>query len=103
MVGTMFATVRESTFDPDKLSRGRAQLEEFGALRDQQPGFAGAVTVDAGNGRLLTLVLWESEEHATAATTRLDPEAQRLLAPLWTIPSRVIAQGPVVRSDLIRS
>ena len=44
----MFATVRETTFDPDKLRQGRAQLEAFWALRDRQPGSGGDVAVDAG-------------------------------------------------------
>jgi hypothetical protein len=96
----MFATVRESFYDPDKLRQGGAQLEEFAALRARQPGFAGSATVDAGGGRTLTLALWESEAQATAARAALEPEAQRLLGPLLVTPSRLIAQGPVLRSDL---
>ncbi len=99
----MFATVRETTFDADKRRQGQAQMDEFFALRDRQPGYAGSVAVDAGNGRTLGVTLWESEAHATAAATVLQPEAERLMAPLWTTPSRVIAQGPVLRSDLVKS
>ena len=99
----MFATLRETIYDPDKLRQGRAQLEEFAALRGRYPGYAGAVVVDAGDGRRLTLTLWESEEYALAARVVLDPEAQRLLAPLATVPARVIAQGPVLRTDLVKS
>jgi hypothetical protein len=99
----MFATVREATYGPDQLRQGQAQRDEFAALRDRQPGFAGSVMVDAGDGRTLTLALWESEAHATAARVVLEPEAQRLMAPLWTTPSRVIAQGPVIRTDLVKS
>ena len=99
----MFALVRETTYDPDKVSQGRAQLEEFLALRDRQPGFAGAVVVATGAGRTLTLALWESETHAEAARAVLEPAAQRLLAPLSIMPSRIIAQGPVLRSDLVKA
>ncbi len=99
----MFAVVRESIFDPDKRRQGQAQIEEFAARRSRQPGYAGYVAVDAGDGRMVMLVLWESEAHATAATTAMEPEAQRLMGPLWTTPSRVIAQGPVLRSDLVKS
>src|SRR6185503_10618990 len=95
--GTMFASVRETTFDPDKLRRGQAQMEEFVALRGRQPGFAGVVTVDAGDGRMLTVTLWESEAQALAARAVLEPEAQRLLGPLSTVQGRFIAQGPVIR------
>ena len=96
----MFASVRETTFDPEKLRQGQARLEELRALRERQPGYAGIVVVDAGDGRMLTLVLWESEEQATAARAVL--EATRLLAPLATIPGRSIAQGPVLRTDLAK-
>ena len=97
----MFASVREATFDPEKRRQAQAQLEEFAALRERQPGYAGVVAVDAGDGRVLTLVLWESEAHAEAAGAVLEPESQRLLAPLATVPGRFIAQGPVLRSNLV--
>ena len=96
----MFAAIRETTFDPDKLSRGRAQMEEFEALRDRQPG---VVAVDAGDGRRLTLTLWESEAQAMAARAVLEPESQRLLAPLSTVPGRFLAQGSVLRTDLAKT
>jgi hypothetical protein len=97
----MFVTVRETFYDPAQVSRRRAHLEEFAALRARQPGFVGAVAVDAGAGRVLTLVLWESEERASTALARLEPEARRLLGPPRATPSRVIARGPVL--DVARS
>ena len=99
----MYAVVRESHYDPQKLSQGQAQMDEFWALRDRQPGYAGNVTVDAGNGRTLTVTLYESEEQQQAARTVLQPEAERLMAPMYTAPMQVIAQGPVLRSDLVKS
>ena len=99
----MFATVRETTYDPEQLRQGQAQMEEFRALRNRQPGFAGNVTVDAGNGRTLTITLWESEAQALAARAVLMPESRRLLAPLATAPGQIIAEGPVISSDLARS
>jgi hypothetical protein len=88
----MFATVRESTFAPYKRRRGRAQLAEFAARLARQPGYAGVVGVDARDGRTLTVALWESEA----------PDAERLLVPFWSTPARVIAQGPVLRTDLAK-
>jgi hypothetical protein len=99
----MFASVRETIYDPEKLRQGQAQMDEFVALRNRQPGFAGGVAVDAGNGRRLTLTLWESEAQALAARAVLEPASQRLLAPLATVPGRFIAQGPVLRSDLVKA
>ncbi len=57
----MFATVREGTYDPEKLRQGQAQMEEFAALRARQPGYAGSLTIDAGGGRMFIVALWESE------------------------------------------
>ena len=90
----MFATVREVTYDPEKLRQGQAPLEEFAALRARQPGYAGSLTVDAGGGRTFTVALWESEAQAEAALTVLDPEAQRLMGPLWAAPMRVLGGVP---------
>jgi hypothetical protein len=48
------------------------------------------------------LALWESEAQAAAARAVLEPEAQRLLGPLWTAPTRVLGRGPVLRTDLAK-
>ena len=98
----MFATVREVTYDPERLRQGQAQMEAFAALRARQPGYAGTLTVDAGGGRTFTLTLWESEAQAEAALAVLDPEAQRLMAPLWAAPMRVLGRGAVLRTDLAK-
>ena len=58
----MFATVREATFDAEKRAQGRAQAEEFWRIRAQQPGYKGALTVDAGDGQTFTITLWETTE-----------------------------------------
>ena len=99
----MYAVVRESIFDPSKLAQGSDQLAEFQVLRARQPGYQGNLVVDAGNGRLLTITLYGTEEQATAARAVLEPEAQRLLRPLMTAPSQVIGSGPVVVTDLTQA
>jgi len=94
----MFAVVREATYDSDKKARGGKQIEEFARIRAQQPGYRGTVTVDAGSGRTLTIALWETEQQQ-AASEKLGPEAQRLMAPLWTTPAQVIGSGEVIHND----
>jgi hypothetical protein len=76
---------------------------EFQVRHASQPGYQGNIVVDAGNGRVLTVTLWETQEHATAARSVLEPEVQRLLRPLMTAPSQVIGTGPVVATDLTRA
>ena len=99
----MYAIVRDTTYDPTRLAQGSEELAEFQALHARQPGYQGSMMVDAGNGRWLTVNLWESEEHATAARSALVPEVRRLLEPVMAAPSQVIGVGPVVASDLTKA
>ena len=96
----MYAIIRDNTFDPAKLMEGRDQFAEFQALHARQPGYKGSIVVDAGDGRQLTINLWESEEQATAALPAMVPEVQRLVEPMMAKPSQLIATGPVVLADL---
>ena len=96
----MFAVVREATFDAGKRASGSTQVEEFARLRAQQAGYRGTVTVDAGDGRTLTVALWESKEQQEAASAVISPEAQRLMGPLWTTPARILGSGDVIHNDI---
>jgi hypothetical protein len=98
----MYAVVRDNQYDPAKLTEGQGQLAEFQAIHARQPGATGTLLIDAGNGHLLTINLWETEEHAAAALPTLVPEVQRLLEPMMSAPSRLIASGTVVQTDLGR-
>jgi hypothetical protein len=99
----MFAVVREATYDAKKKANGSKQLEEFARIRAQQAGYRGTVTLEAGDGRTLTLALWESKEQQEAASAKLAPEAQRLMGPLWTTPARIVGSGEVTQNDLTKS
>ena len=99
----MYAVVREATYDSKKKASASKQVEEFARIRAQQPGYRGVVTVDVGDGRTLTIALWESEEQSQAGSTKIAPEAERLMGPLWTAPSRVIGSGEVIYNDLVKS
>ena len=99
----MFAVVREATYDAKKRASGGKQLEEFARLRDQQAGYRGTVTVEAGDGRTLSLALWESKEQQEAASAKLAPEAERLMGPLWITSARVLGSGEVSHNGLTKS
>lgn len=96
----MYAVFREATYDPQKLAQGRDKGEEFARLRTQQPGFRGSFVTDAGDGWMLIVALWETQQDAEAARAVLEPAANRLLGLLFASPPRVTARGPVLRSDL---
>jgi len=99
----MYAIVRDASYDGARLAQGAAQLDEFQAIHARQPGYQGTIVVDIGNGRRITVNLWESEGQATAALPKMVPEVERLLTPLLTAPAQLIGAGPVVISDLTKA
>ncbi len=99
----MYAVVRDTPYDPAKLREGSEAIAEFQAIHARQPGYAGTVVVDAGNGRWLTVNLWETEEQAAAALPTMVPVVQRLIEPLMAGPSQLIASGPVALTDLAKT
>ncbi len=99
----MYAIVRETTTKPGEEERAAPLRQEFQQLRARQPGYRGSVTVDAGEGRMLFLSLWDSEEQVEAAGRVLQPEAERLLGDSWTGPPRIVGAGTVRQDDLSRA
>lgn len=83
----MFATVRELHFVPEKLAAGSAQVQQFTAFFDQRPGCRGQIVVDAGEGRMLAMEVWESEAHCLASRGEVDREAGRSM-------HSMLADGP---------
>jgi heme-degrading monooxygenase HmoA len=96
----MYALVREATLRPDAQEPYLAARAEFDAFHAQLEGFHGSVVLDAGEGRRITVALWESEQAYQAATPAMGAQAERLVNPYLTAPSRVIYQGPVVADHL---
>jgi len=99
----MYAIVRDSTFDPVKLAQGKEQLDEFQVLHASQPGYQGNILIDAGDGRMLILTLWDNQEAAMAGRSALGPQVERLLGSLMTAESHVVGAGPVLATDLSKA
>ena len=93
----MHAILREATYATDTPVHESREFKEFQALHARQPGYVGSYVIDAGDGRLFTVTLWESPTHAAAARAVLEPVVRRVLHPLMNAPSRLLATGPVVR------
>ena len=96
----MYAIVRIATYDPAAVEKGQKQLDEFQEVHASQPGYAGTVVVDVGDGRWVTVNVWDSQESATAALPRMIPVVQRQVEPLLVTPSEMIGAGRVVFTDL---
>ncbi len=73
-------------------------LDAVQSLHASQPGYAGSLVIDDGH-RLIAVNLWDTEHAAAAARTAIGPQVQRLLEPLMTGPSELIAAGEVLASD----
>jgi heme-degrading monooxygenase HmoA len=71
----------------------RRALEEFGPLVRDQPGFQGYWVVNAGDGVLATISIFESEEAAEEASAASATWVQENVAQLVPNPPQVIA-GP---------
>ena len=67
----MYVIVRSNTYHPTKLAVSARNSRIQKPPRSHQPGYRLAIVVDAGNGRWLTVNLWESE-----SSTR-PPRSQR--------------------------
>jgi heme-degrading monooxygenase HmoA len=96
----MYAIVRDSQFNPEGLAHGQAELDRFQSLHASQPGYVGSVLVDAGEGRVLIVTIWQDQQHATRGRDVLGPQVQELLGPIMTRESRIVGTGPVLATDL---
>ncbi len=93
----MYAIVRYYGYESGKRSELERVLTEVRALHDGQPGYAGSLTID-GSHRLIAVNLWDSEQAAAAGRDAIGPQVQRLLEPLSSGPSELIAAGTVLTS-----
>ena len=96
----MYAIIRKNTYDPGKLAQAGPALAEFQALHAAQPGYAGSIDVDTGQGQRIIVNLWHTEQDARAGMTLLIPHVERLLQPLMAGPSQLVGTGELAASDL---
>jgi hypothetical protein len=96
----MQAVVRKVSYDPKALAEASEQVREFERIHAEQPGYAGNVVVDLGDGERIMITLWETPEDAAAARSALGPVVQELLAPLERAPSHLLGAGEVIRTDV---
>ena len=96
----MYALVREAILQPGARERYLAARPAFDAFHAQCAGYQGGVVLDAGEGRLITIAFWESEQAYQAAAPAIRAQAAQLINPHLQGASRVIYQGPVVADHL---
>ena len=96
----MYAIIRKNTYDPGQLAQAGPALAEFQALHAAQPGYAGSIDVDTGQGQRIIINLWQTQQDARAGMTALIPHVERLLGRLMAGPSELLGSGEVATTDL---
>lgn len=64
----MYTVIRRYEGDVDTAEVARRAVEEFAPQLSERPGFQGYWAVDAGDGVLATITVFETEEEAVAST-----------------------------------
>jgi hypothetical protein len=95
----MYAILRQYTYDIAMIAHAEEALTVAQGLHAAQPGYAGSIVVDNGQ-RFIAVNLWRTEDDASAGRGAIGAQVQRLLKPLMTAPSQLLAAGEVVASDL---
>jgi hypothetical protein len=98
----MYAVFRETRYPPGRNVVSTPEYQEFNVVHAAQPGYRGTVVADVGDGRLLTVTLWETAEAMAAAREALGPVVVRTLDPLMITPAILLGTGRVVVNDLVK-
>ena len=98
----MYAVFRENTYPIDLNLSEHPNFQEFQHAHADQPGYKGTVIVAIGDGRYLSITLWQTEADMNAAHAPLGPVVERALESLMATPSKLLGTGRVVMNDLVR-
>jgi hypothetical protein len=96
----MFAVIRETTYPADKPLSERPQFRAFQEAHAEQPGYLGTIVTHLGDGRHITVTLWDSAQHMDAAREAIGPAVSKLLEPIMLAPSRLHGTGEVAYTDV---
>lgn len=96
----MYAVFRQTQYSPGVPVHRTPEFREFQQVHAECSGYRGTVVADVGDGRLLTVTLWQTAGDMQAARQALGPVVGRLLDPLMTAPSILLGTGEVLVNDL---
>ena len=97
----MYAVFRETFYPPATKIEEVDAFKEFQDKHARQPGYIGTVVTHAGEGRYLTITLWQTKENMDNAREALGPVVEKYLNPIMTPPAKLLGTGKVVVNDLI--
>lgn len=96
----MYAVIRETTYPVDRPIAERAEFQAFQDKHAALPGYLGIVVTDVGDGRHITLTLWDTPEHMNAARNAIGPAVEALIQPIMTAPTKLLGTGEVAYADI---
>jgi hypothetical protein len=96
----MFAVIRDTTYPADKPLGQRLEFKSFQDKHAAQPGYRGTIVTHLGNGRHITVTLWDTVEHMNAAREAIGPVVKTLIEPIMTAPAELLGTGDVVYTDI---
>jgi len=96
----MYAVVRETIYPPDRPLAERPEFTAFQDAHAAQPGYRGTIVTHLGDGRHVTVTLWDTAEHMDAARNAIGPAVKRLIEPLMAQPTRLLGTGEVAYTDI---
>jgi heme-degrading monooxygenase HmoA len=87
----MHTVIRRYEGAADSTEVARRAVEEFGPMLRDRPGFQGYYVVDAGDGVLATISVFETEEAAVETTSAAAAWVRENIPELADIPPQVTA------------
>lgn len=96
----MYTVVRETTYPADKPLAERPEFKAFQDAHAAQAGYRGTIVTHLGNGRHVTLTLWDTAEHMNAARDAIGPAVKRLIEPIMSAPTQLVGTGEVAYTDI---
>ena len=96
----MFAVIRETTYPADPPLGQRPEFKAFQEAHAARPGYRGTIVTHLGNGRHVTVTLWDTAEHMHAAREAVGPVVKTLIEPIMTAPTTLLGTGEVAYADI---
>lgn len=95
----MHAVIRETTYRADRTLEDSPEFKAFQTAHASRPGYLGTIVTAVGEGRYLTVTLWDNADDMHAARDVLGPVAEKLLGPMMVRHSKLVGTGPIVVKD----
>jgi len=87
----MYTVIRRYQADVDTAEVCRRAVDEFAPMLKGRPGFQGYWAVDAGNGTMATITVFETEDEAVESTSAAAAWIQESMPELASISPQVTA------------